>query len=346
MLAHAVYVDASVYRALQFDWNGRWLGALGDLVQRGLLRLVVTEINKREVAAHLREVWAEASKPVRSSKISLQQMGLDNAARILADENACVGKMIAVFETWLRVHRAWLCKYEPTIQAVLDGYFDGRAPFGTGRKKHEFPDAIVALQLRNWCEATGQKVYVVSQDGDLKSCCSHDGPLVYAPTIAEVVSHATVSVAVHNAVVEAVRESVGILGELKTQAKYLKVSVNPGYIEHALVTVDVQDVEMIDAEIEDVTVFKFEANVMECAAWLYCELRLRADVDQEAVQHGEDDWELGWHHTQTIRARVPLPATVTARLVSADPIKIEIEEVGLDENRVRIDWDDVARELW
>ncbi|MCF3948865.1 PIN domain-containing protein [Acidiphilium iwatense] len=346
LLAGSVYIDASVYRSLHFDWDGRWLKALSDLVGRGLLRLVTTEVNKREVSTLLRESCLEASKLARSSSVALRQLGLSAAAETLADEDACVKKLVDTFDAWLKKNGAWSCHFDPSVQELLDDYFSGKPPFGNGRKKHEFPDAIVARQLRSWCEATKQKVYVISQDGDLKDCCSAGGPLIHAATIAEIVSHATVTVTVHNAVAAFVKDNNIVYEQLRDQVPYLRVGVGEGYIGPARVKVEVRNTELDDAFIEDVTVFDFDGTTMTCEVPFYAALRLHVDVDQDAVQYGEDDWDPGYHHRMFITIHQPLSATVTANLISAEPVEIEINSVSLDDRSIEVNWHDIEDELW
>ena len=80
-----VFIDASVYRSLQFDWGGRWLSAFADLAGRGLVRVVMTEITRREVESLMREVWAEANRYAQKCATTLRQVGLDDAIDALAD---------------------------------------------------------------------------------------------------------------------------------------------------------------------------------------------------------------------------------------------------------------------
>lgn len=56
---------------------------------------------------------------------------------------------------------------------LLSLYFNREAPFGDGKKKSEFPDAISILSLKSYLK-DGEKIYVVSDDGDLKAYCYSD----------------------------------------------------------------------------------------------------------------------------------------------------------------------------
>ena len=58
-------------------------------------------------------------------------------------------------------------------EELLSLYFDRKPPFGDGKKKAEFPDAISILSLKSYLQ-DDEKIYVVSDDGDLKAFCADD----------------------------------------------------------------------------------------------------------------------------------------------------------------------------
>jgi hypothetical protein len=61
--------------------------------------------------------------------------------------------------------------------------------------------------------------YVVSRDPDLKECCSEAGPLFYAASVRDVISQATVSKQLHDALETALCESDRLREELIDQIK-------------------------------------------------------------------------------------------------------------------------------
>jgi hypothetical protein len=51
-----VFIDTEAFRQAQFDWNGKALSKLVQFAKEGHLRLLTTDITKREVRSHL-QVW-------------------------------------------------------------------------------------------------------------------------------------------------------------------------------------------------------------------------------------------------------------------------------------------------
>lgn len=61
-------------------------------------------------------------------------------------------------------------------------YFDKKPPFGDGKKKSEFPDAISILSLKSYLE-DDEKIYVISEDKDLKEYCAVDPTFISVETL-------------------------------------------------------------------------------------------------------------------------------------------------------------------
>ncbi len=60
---------------------------------------------------------------------------------------------------------------------ILSLYFDKKPPFGEGKKKAEFPDALSLFSLKSNL-SENEKTYVISGDGDLKAFCDADPQLI------------------------------------------------------------------------------------------------------------------------------------------------------------------------
>jgi hypothetical protein len=339
LLADYVYVDASIYRALQFDWRGHWLTALVDLVQRGLVRVVITEITRREVAALIRETWTDASRATKKFAVTFKQVGLIDAVEVLADEEACVAKMIAEFDRWLVRAKAWTCKYDANLVTIMDDYFGGRPPFGTGRKKAEFPDAIVVSMLRAWCAKTRASVYVISQDGDLKACCSPEGPLIHAGSVAEVVSHGIASAALHDAVTAAITQSEWFSQQIQRQAASLPAEAESGYRGGTMTDVEVEALKLENLSVDGVIVMNFDGVEMTCAVSLTGEFSVLVHVEQEPDRHREDDWDGGRRQAHWINVSVDMCASVIASLGEGGTI--ELTDVQLDDRSIKLPWRDI-----
>ena len=67
-------------------------------------------------------------------------------------------------------------------EELLSLYFGNKPPFGEGKKKTEFPDAISLLSLKTHL-INDEKIYVISDDNDLKSFCTIDPHFISIDTL-------------------------------------------------------------------------------------------------------------------------------------------------------------------
>jgi hypothetical protein len=53
-----------------------------------------------------------------------------------------------------------------SLEYVMTAYFDTIAPFQTGKKKREFPDAVALFSLDKWAEENNRRIAAISCDND------------------------------------------------------------------------------------------------------------------------------------------------------------------------------------
>lgn len=339
LLADLVYIDASTYRSLQFDWSGRWFSGLADLAKRSLIRVVVTDLTRREVTGLMRETWAETNKAVQKSVVLLRQLGHGPALDALADEEACVAKMNAGFDAWLRECRVFVCKEEADMAIILDDYFARLPPFGGGAKKAEFPDALVMSSLRRWASSFKRSLYVVANDGDLEKCCEPGGPFIFARTVREILSHGTASARIHEAVLTAAKRSVWLADRLGDDAEGLDVQISRGYVGGARVDVEVRTVKLDGFDVTDLVIDTLVEDTVSATVFAWCELELRVVVEQE----GGNDWDYRSRHEQRLTISQELTATVGATVAKEGDV--DLFEAWFDDRRVHVSWREVEREI-
>jgi hypothetical protein len=266
-----VFIDTQAFRKARFDWSGRSLSRLVELARQDQLRLLVTDVTVREVKSQLREVFAEAKVSLTKHAGLLQQLGASLAVDRVRDESTAVGILEAAFDQFLQHTRTINIPLISDLTGVLDDYFAQRPPFST-KKKSEFPDAISIASVRLWCEQNRATAYIVSEDGDLRACCSESGPLFHAELINDIISRATVSQALHDALEKALKGS-----------KYLSDTLVEKIKESATVETSsspFSDWQVTAAEIEDVpSVRIISVRVLDQKNLKFtCELEVEAEV--------------------------------------------------------------------
>lgn len=64
-----------------------------------------------------------------------------------------------------------------STQLIFDAYFASKPPFGSGKKRYEFPDALALFALQITADRLGGNILVVSTDGDWREFCDRSDGL-------------------------------------------------------------------------------------------------------------------------------------------------------------------------
>jgi hypothetical protein len=71
-----------------------------------------------------------------------------------------------------------------SLTRVMNWYEFKRAPFGTGKKRKEFPDAIAIDAIASYADKNKTPVCVVSKDPDFKNACAYYSGLMHFSSLA------------------------------------------------------------------------------------------------------------------------------------------------------------------
>ncbi|PND34843.1 hypothetical protein C1I89_00070 [Achromobacter pulmonis] len=154
-------------------------GLLGQLAQfkQSRFSFVLSEIVVREVRRQIAESIRTdlAAWPRIARRLERIPEAADEAAALAAALADVSPEQIAYreVEQFLIATGAEVITADHVeLDRVLDLYFDGKPPFGTGGKRHEFPDAIALLGIDAWCTAANSGIIVVSSDADWMRFCA------------------------------------------------------------------------------------------------------------------------------------------------------------------------------
>jgi hypothetical protein len=218
LLTKYVFIDTEAFRKARFDWSGRILSKLVEFAKQGYLHLLTSEVIKGEVISQLHDGLADALASMRKHEIILRQAGAGEAFTAIEDVDKAFPAVDAAFEKFLKDTRAINVPLSADLSALFSHYFARRPPF-SAKKKSEFPDAVTIASLLAWCKEKRATAYVVSGDPDLKACCSPSGPLFHAASVTDIISQATVSGELHEALQKALIENERLTDALSSNAE-------------------------------------------------------------------------------------------------------------------------------
>jgi len=189
----AILVDTSI-----FDGNGLRLegGLLGKLKQfsKSPIDFLMPDVISNEIQSHL-------DKKIRVSRNALEKSindasdhlffegsVLNDAKKLLVDSQEVEGLAKSRLDQFVKDTDAQLidCDEYVSVKDVLGKYFQNSPPFSeTGKKKNEFPDAIVLIAVEKWAESEGKTVLAVAKDKDWKAYCEDSENIDYIEDFSE-----------------------------------------------------------------------------------------------------------------------------------------------------------------
>ncbi|MDE0373995.1 MAG: PIN domain-containing protein [Rhodospirillales bacterium] len=165
-------MDTNVFVNENFDYRSRRFRSLVSLASDDIVNVFLTDITVREIKAQLQERVAKAVPiklhPILKNSSNPVIKRLPKSVTIAALEQ----ELMSQFDEFMMEARvAVLPVPNSVLPDVLDDYFDRRAPFGVGKNKCEFPDALALHELQLFCKSKNCQMAVITSDKAVQNAC-------------------------------------------------------------------------------------------------------------------------------------------------------------------------------
>jgi hypothetical protein len=193
-----VFLDTSVFEEQNF-FHGSKIRSLFHYSNLRFINLFMTTISKMELVDRMRTRLIDC----KSDYNKLAKTFNNQEQRILKNidlfdylklptitvENS-LQQLIQKLDINIKANNIQIINSESVIaEDVFERYYKNLPPFGLGKKKHEFPDAFIILNLEAWCKVNKKKMIVLSKDMDfLKFKSRH---LIFIDNIADLLQEIT-----------------------------------------------------------------------------------------------------------------------------------------------------------
>ena len=272
-----VCLDTSAYVTARFAFDGPAFTRLAELAKAGKVRVFITPVVRREVESNIAELAQRGQAAVlemQKKAAMLSEVGIPDVRALVHtkyDRDAVIRNYHERFDEFLRAARVEeIPLASADVEAIFDAYFGKRAPFGTGKKKAEFPDAFTVSALDGWCQANAEQMYVVTGDGakregvspeelederSMTSACTDAGPLLPLGRLAQFLD--LVNREEYRAAAQQVRADVAYRwtgfhqAQLRTEVtdRFLELGYQPDDPEADVEDVDVREVVVRDPDV-------------------------------------------------------------------------------------------------
>jgi hypothetical protein len=181
-----VFIDTQVFKGANFNYQSIRFQELISLAKAGKIFVYLTDITDREIESNISEDVQSASRKLKSIQSERELRILKNLKDDFTetlftplDPEAAKLSLLAQFARFKKdVQVNFISIQDTSISEVFEKYFAHLPPFGEGKKKYEFPDAFVISALQRWCARSSNRIYVISDDEDMKSACEDHGRLL------------------------------------------------------------------------------------------------------------------------------------------------------------------------
>jgi hypothetical protein len=193
----AILVDTSIFYS-----NGLRLekGLLKKLAQfkKSPIELLLPDVVKNEVKSHLE---SEIKKSRMALKKALDNAGdylffegseLNDAKQILIDSKEIEGLAESRVDKFMDTTGALVLETGDyvSVSDLLSKYFANEPPFAeAGKKKYEFPDAIVLMAVEAWAGNHDLSVLAIAKDGDWEQYCEKSERIDYQEDLSSGLSY-------------------------------------------------------------------------------------------------------------------------------------------------------------
>lgn len=190
---NALLVDTSI-----FDSNGLRLesGLLSKLNQfkKSHIEFIFPDVIKSEVQNHLEKKIKVSRNALEKSindatdHLFFDGSALNNAKKLLIDSDEIKNLATSRLSNFIENTGALVLESSKfvSVETLLQQYFSNKPPFAeTGKKKNEFPDAIILLGVEKWAEENGFSVLAIAKDKDWKNYCESSDNIDYQENFAE-----------------------------------------------------------------------------------------------------------------------------------------------------------------
>lgn len=173
---HPIFLDTQVFEAESFNFRTATLASIEKQVERGTVRLILTDITVREVKARMEKtVLAQLEglkKFKRNARVLRSSTLCEVKAALHLDEKNVISDLRQQFEEFIKRTNAEIIDTSALPAGpVFEKYFKREPPFGAADKKSEFPDAFVVNGLVEWAKKNAENLYVISGDKPFRSAC-------------------------------------------------------------------------------------------------------------------------------------------------------------------------------
>ncbi len=168
-MVQKILIDNSIYISEGLDFNSQSFLSLKKYLKQNFFELLISEDIKNEIMAKIKRTQQEFFSKL--NKMGDNYEILKNNIKSLKQTEAEIKNLPQTVQNNIfKLGATDITQTTINIRQIMNDYFNENAPFKNGKKKHEFPDAIILHSLLKYLNE--EKCVIISGDSDWKNFCN------------------------------------------------------------------------------------------------------------------------------------------------------------------------------
>lgn len=186
-----VFIDTSAYEQKKFQFGHFALARLEELVREEKIHLLITDVVRSEIEAHLKKYAEETVTELKrfqkkASFLHVAAQATGGGLFTTVSAEAVLEEATAKFRTLVDNGLTENISVEIiNPKQIFDAYFTGMPPFHKEAKKSEFPDAFTLAAVDAVARERSHSVYIVSGDQDMQAVAEIHEHFIHLKTVDE-----------------------------------------------------------------------------------------------------------------------------------------------------------------
>ena len=257
-----IFIDTSILDGQNYNFSSAAMSALLEITKNKKITLLIPDPTLREVQHHIKERSEDVIKVLKDAERKAPFLKKLDGWPIKQDLLYRIQRIAK--EEWQRFQKHFnviILGYDAVkLEEIMNWYNWQRAPFGKGKKRKEFPDAIAISVISLYAQKNNVSVAVVSNDKDFEKACTFYNKLLYFPSL-PAITEALLSPDKHVEEIKKLLESDPSLIVERVKEDFSSL----GFYHVEDYEADIEDVEVDEVSITDVKVVHIGENEVTLA---------------------------------------------------------------------------------
>ena len=296
-----VTFDTQVVQTNSYDFDGGLLNKLLNL-KHDTVDVVISDVVKLEILKHLTDHTQAIIDRLNSARRQAIDFGVIEGSLTDKTDRSDAGIIASNrFHGYLEDLGAKIIPVSNVqVSELMDMYFSSKPPFGAGKKKNEFPDAVTLVAIERYAKQRGAKVLAISGDSDWLAYAKQSNCIEVVDTISKALEMLNAQSSSGRVAAGKILDQIALLDNNKTtdqlqsqiESKLKSVYISADARSSYYIRSDYANIELIDImkiDVPSFTLVDAREDLSELVVEIEAFLFVAATASFELSRHYDKD---------------------------------------------------------